>query len=100
MDLDVSAFNLEQPAEAQGSSQEGSGPEDFSDAYDKSLNAALLNGNTKEEDKGSQVLAFRKKAPVADEGHQNAMRVLYTANREAPAKKVKKPKVAHEEEAY
>jgi len=80
MDLDVSAFNLEQTdmaAELVG---------ETSDEYDKSLNKALLNNEPKAE---SQVLAFRKKAPQADEGHQNAMRVLYTANREAPAKKVK-----------
>jgi cell division cycle 20, cofactor of APC complex len=86
MDLDVSAFNLEQPTEAACSSTDVMGNVD---QYDRSLNAALLNNNGKEEKDGSQVLAFRKKAPVADEGHQNAMRVLYTANREAPAKKIK-----------
>ena len=87
MDLEVSAFNLEQATTEPTSSTEPD--ESFSDQYEKGLTTALLNSTVGEDDKGSQVLAFRKKAPVADEGHQNAMRVLYTANREAPAKKIK-----------
>jgi len=86
MDLEVSAFNLEQAVDDDSCSTEDGG-----DEYEKNLNKTLLNNDTFNavDKKGSQVLAFKKKAPVADEGHQNAMRVLYTANREAPAKKIK-----------
>jgi cell division cycle protein 20 (cofactor of APC complex) len=87
MDLDVSAFNLEQPVSGDVASEISAA--EYSDEYDKSLNKALLNNDANADSSDSKVLAFRKKAPTADEGHQNNMRVLYTANREAPAKKVK-----------
>jgi cell division cycle protein 20 (cofactor of APC complex) len=83
MDLEVSAFNLEENAASEMCDVE------YSDEYDKSLNQTLLGSDPAEAAKTSQVLAFRKKAPTPADGHQNNMRVLYTANRDAPAKKVK-----------
>jgi len=81
IDLDVSAFNLEGDV-AKESCEDAS----FSEEYDKSLNTLL---DVAEATKGSQVLAFRKKAPTADAEFQDASRVLYTANREVLQKKVK-----------
>lgn len=81
MDLDVSHHNLinteNHEAIANG------------DEYERSLSKNLLGEDTEAEDRGSQVLAFKKKAPAPAEGYQNEMRVLYTANRPAQPKKVK-----------
>ena len=83
MDLDVSHFNLVKE------NVEDTLIGNNSDEYEKSLSKNLLGDKNDSENAGSQVLAFKKKAPAPAEGYQNEMRVLYTANRPSQAKKVK-----------
>ena len=83
MDLDVSHFNLVKE------NVEDTLLGNTSDEYEKSLSKNLLGDACDTEAAGSQVLAFKKKAPAPAEGYQNELRVLYTANRPAQAKKTK-----------
>jgi cell division cycle protein 20 (cofactor of APC complex) len=80
MDMDMSHYNLIDNEANEATSN--------ADEYERSLSKNLL-GDAEVEERGSQVLAFKKKAPAPADGYQNEMRVLYTANRPAQPKKVK-----------
>jgi len=58
-------------------SNQSNGGDDGSDEYKSQLSATLLNGASAED----RILAFKHKAPLPAEGHQNNLRVLYSQNR-------------------
>ena len=49
--------------------------------FDKTLKAGMLNGGGQDDSSTSRVLAFRNKAPKADESYHNALKAVYTQNK-------------------
>lgn len=90
MNVDVANFNLlkENVAEESNNSNESTVDEvDQADGnnaeYKQQLAESLLNSSSGSGGNGERILAYREKAPLPDEAHQNNLRVLYSANRAA-----------------
>ena len=64
---------------------EAAGAADDTAEYKAELSSTLLgaSGDAATPASDSKILAFKHKAPAPEESHQNNLRVLYSANREA-----------------